>query len=203
MNIEINEKNMKIENGKLVVEIDAGLEKLLKIRRLCDVKPGTIINGKYIVLEQLLCDTAIVIRKELLTEPMNFDENNNDWKSSSRREYLNSSYLKEVEDEFGGKNILPHYTDLLSLDGLGDYGECIDKIGLLSIDQYRKYRKLLTPVDRAWWLVTPDSTPSGTGSSYVQCVSSYGAVSFDGCRWWHGVRPFFYLKSDIFVSCDN
>lgn len=202
MNIEINKANMKIENGKLIIDIDSDLAELLKRKRLSEVEPGTVINGKYIVLEQL-CGAATVLRKELLDETMEFDDGNNNWKNSSLRKYLNDTYLKEVEREFGEKNILWHDTNLFSLDGLDDYGHCTDKIGLLSIDQYRKYRKLLTPVDRAWWLVTPDSTPSGTGSSYVQCVSSYGAVSFDGCRWWHGVRPFFYLKSDIFVSCDN
>lgn len=201
MNIEINKANMRIENGKLIIDIDSNLEKMLKGKRLGDVKPGAIINGKYIVLEQLY-GAATVLRKELLNETMEFDDDNNNWENSSLRKYLNDTYLKEVEREFGEK-ILWHDTDLFSLDGLDDYGHCTDKIGLLSIDQYRKYRKLLTPVDRAWWLVTPDSTPSGTGSSYVLCVGSRGGVGYDGCRWKRGVRPFFYLKSDIFVSCDN
>lgn len=203
MNIEINKANMRIENGKLIIDIDSDLEKMLKVkRRLGDVKPGTIINGKYIVLEHL-CGSVIVIRKELLDESMKFDGNNNNWKDSSLRKYLNSSYLKEVEDEFGEKNILSHYTDLLSLDGLDDYGECNDKIGLLSIDQYRKYRKLLAPINAVWWLVTPDSTPSGEGSSCVQYVCSDGGVCYYDCTWELGVRPFFYLKSDILVSCED
>ena len=202
MNIEINKANMRIENGKLIIDIDSNLEKMLKGNRLGDVKPGAIINGKYIVLEQLR-GGAIVIRKELLDEFMEFDENKNNWKDCSLREYLNSSYLKEVENEFGEKNIPLHYTDLLSLDGLDDYGECNDKIGLLSIDQYRKYRKLLTPINASWWLVTPDSTPSGTGSSGVQYVRSRGYVFCNDCNWEHGVRPFFYLRSDVLVSCEN
>lgn len=202
MNIEINKANMRIENGKLIIDIDSNLEKMLKGKRLGDVKPGAIINGKYIVLEQLRGGT-IVIRKEVLCESMEFDEVNNDWRSSSLRKYLNDTYLKEVENEFGKENIPCHYTDLLSLDGLDDYGECKDKIGLLSIDQYRKYRKLLTPINPAWWLVTPDSTLSGASSSYVQCVYGSGCVGCYGCRWGRGVRPFFYLQSDVLVSCEN
>lgn len=202
MNIEINKANMKIENGKLIIDIDSDLAELLKGKRLSEVEPGTVINGKYIVLEQLR-GAATVLRKELLNETMEFDDGNNNWKNSSLRKYLNNTYLKEVEREFGEKNILWHDTDLFSLDGLDDYGHYTDKIGLLSIDQYRKYRKLLTPVDRAWWLVTPDSTPSGTGSSCVLCVGSDGYVGYNDCDWELGVRPFFYLKSDIFVSCDN
>ena len=202
MNIEINKANMRIENGKLIIDIDSNLEKMLKGKRLGDVKPGAIINGKYIVLDQLL-GGAIVIRKEVLCESMEFDEVNNDWRSSSLRKYLNDTYLKEVENEFGKENIPCHYTDLLSLDGLDDYEDCKDKIGLLSVDQYRKYRKLLTPINVAWWLVTPDSTPSWEGSSCVRCVDGCGCVCCRDCRWRRGVRPFFYIKSDILVSCED
>lgn len=202
MNIEINKANMRIENGKLIIDIDSNLEKMLKGKRLGDVKPGAIINGKYIVLEQLR-GGAIVIRKEALCEYMEFDEVNNDWRSSSLRKYLNDTYLKEVENEFGKENIPCHYTDLLSLDGLDDYEDCKDKIGLLSIDQYRKYRKLLTPINAAWWLVTPNSTPSGASSSYVRCVDSRGCVGYGDRGWLRGVRPFFYLRSDVLVSCEN
>lgn len=93
MNIEINKANMKIENGKLIIDIDSDLAELLKRKRLSEVEPGTVINGKYIVLEQL-CGAATVLRKELLDEAMEFDDDNNNWENSSLRKYLNDTYYK-------------------------------------------------------------------------------------------------------------
>ena len=49
--------------------------------------------------------------------------------------------------------------------------------------------------DRWWWLSTPNSTPSGTGSSYVQCVRDDGGVGWVECDRYGVVRPFFILKS--------
>ena len=58
---------------------------------------------------------------------------------------------------------------MLSLDGLEDYGTSIDDISLLTVNEYRKYRKILgSNLDNWWWLITPDSTPSGCSARDVQ-----------------------------------
>ena len=120
-----------------------------------------IDDVEYIVLDQLTNNKTAVIRKELLEDTMEFDSDNNNWKTSSIRERLNNNvdgYLREVEDAFGKDKIVTHTVDLLSLDGLDDYGTSNDKISLLTIDQYRKYRKILSEnINKWWWLLTPDS----------------------------------------------
>ena len=191
------------KNGNTQIVIDLAGNKV----KLSTLKVGDVFKTKnieYIVLEQLDNDTTAVIRKDLLENKMKFDSDNNNWKTSSIRKYLNGDYLKKLGESFGEDNIVEHTVNLLSLDGLDDYKASNDKVSLLTIDQYRKYRKVIGEnKDSWWWLSTPDSTPSGYGSDFVQYVGSSGDVDDD---WYDGsgaVRPFFILKSDIFVSCDK
>lgn len=150
---------------------------------------------EYIVLEQLDGNQTAVLRKELLEDFMEFDDNNN-WKTSNIRKFLNEKYLEEIENAFGKDRIVEHTVDLLSLDGLDDYGTSKDKVSLLTIDQYRRYRKVLVDIlDNWWWLATPDSTLSGNSARYVQCVCSDGGVGCNVCVCSGGVRPFFILQS--------
>lgn len=91
---------------------------------------------------------------------------------------------------------MPITLDLLSLDGLDDYGIVEgDILAIPTLDLYRECRKSIPKSDN-WWLATPDSTPSGTGASYVRCVRYNGLVYYDVCGWRNkGVRPFFIIKS--------
>lgn len=206
MQITVNETDMQIKDGKLIININSDLEKVLNSNKmvLSSVKVGDIINDKYIVLEHFSDGTTAVIRKDLLEDSMEFGDSNNDWRESNVRKYINDDYLKEIEKEFGVDNIVEHTTNLLSMDGLDDYRTCRDKVGLLDIDQYRKYRKVLgNNMDSWWWLLTPDSTPSGWSARCVRCVDCGGCVGYRGCDYSGSVRPFCILKSSIFISCDK
>lgn len=173
-----------------------------KSKDLRELKPGDTFKMKdteYIVCEQLNNGTTAVVRKECLDKTMEFGDDNN-WKDSNWRQHLNDEYLKELEDMFGSENILEHEVDLTSLDGYDDYGISVDKVSVMNIDRYRKYHKFIGNTETSHYLSTPDSTPSGYGSSYVRCVYGGGCVSYYDCFWDGGVRPFFILKSNIFVS---
>ena len=207
--IEIMSNNINVINKAekdldiMVNNVDGNIEIVILKKKididLLTLKPGEVfkINGvEYIALEQLDNNQTAVIRKELLEENMMFDSDNNNWKISDIRKRLNEEYLKEIENAFGKDKIVDHTVDLLSLDGLEDYGTSIDKVSLLTIDQYRKYRRVLGKNLDNWWLVTPDSTPTGYDFRYVQCVRSGGHVYCCGCGWdGGGVRPFFILQS--------
>ena len=171
-------------------------------KKLEDLSPGDIfsINDvEYIVCEQFNNGTTAVVRKDCLDTTMEFGENNN-WEHSKYRGYLNTTYKEELEKYIGSDNIIPHDVNLLSMDGYDDYGIVSDKIAAMTIDEYRKYHKYIGDTGTAYWLSTPDSTPSGLGDSVVRCVCGDGGVSCSGCDWDRGVRPFFILKSLIFVS---
>lgn len=124
-----------------------------------------------------------------------FGVNNNYAESVIRKELNESNLAKEIKDQFGDK-LVPITTDLLSLDGLDDYGVVEgDSLAIPTLDLYRKCRKYINKMENLWPLATPDSTPSGYGSDDVRYVRSNGSV---GCNWYGlvcGVRPFFITKS--------
>ena len=132
---------------------------------------------------------------------MKFGENN-DWRESPIRNKLYDELYFKIADELGVEAIVPIYTDLFSHDGLRDYGESEDAVSLLTYDLYRNNRESIKGIDKWWWTCTPNSTPLGYSFDFVQCVFSSGNVDCNGCGWHDGgVRPFFILQSDIFVSC--
>lgn len=129
--------------------------------------------------------------------------NNNDWRESSIKNMLNNELYPKIISEFGKDAIATIKTDLFSHDGLRDYGECEENISLLTYDLYRNNRGNIKNISKWFWTCTPDSTPSGCDSRYVRYVFSSGYVGYFDCDVGKGVRPFFILKSNIFVSCDN
>ena len=129
-----------------------------------------------------------------------FDRKCNDWKKSNLREYLNGDYLTKLEANIGADNIIPFERNLLSLDGQTEYGTCEDKVSLLTVDEYRKYRVLLPNTGDWWWLITPDSTPCNDDSTWVAVVSPRGDVGGSYFNDHDGVRPFCIFSSTIFES---
>ena len=146
--VEILEKRIdKLESEKMKEKLNG-----LKVgdyfevagtkQRILDIKPCGYVWLSYALEERKI-----------------FDSETNNWKLSSLREYLNNDFYKKIADEIMEKNILPFGRDLLSLDGQNEYGDCTDYVSLLSVDDYRQYRKLIPNIDKWWWLLTPWSTP--------------------------------------------
>ena len=192
------------DSDNIKITIDLAKKDVL----LSNLKPGTIFKGEtgteYILLE-LEGDKAGIIRKDLLPDEMKFGSNNN-FNGSGVDKYLNNTYIKELEEDFGIENILDNEFDLLSMDGFNDYGKVIRKVGLLDFNRYRKYHStaLKENMPDWWWLIDPDSTTSGCGSGCVQYVNGSGGVDCYDCDWDNlAVRPFFFLKSSIFVSLEE
>jgi hypothetical protein len=129
-----------------------------------------------------------------------FDENSSDWNESSLRSYLHTEFYKKVSKEIGEDNIVAFKRDLLSLDGQEEYGETDDFVSLLTVDEYRKYRKFIPNTDEWWWLVTPWSTPCNEYSKTVTVVSPPGGIYGYGCGNDYGVRPVCIFSSSIFES---
>ena len=121
-----------------------------------------------------------------------FGETNN-WRNSYIRDNL-VDLAEKIKEEIGDK-LVPIEVDLFSHDGLDDYGKCKDMVSILTYDLYRNNRRNIKQIDKWFWLCTPDSTPSGCSSDYVQCVSSGGHVNYDWCNDCVAVRPFFILQS--------
>lgn len=129
-----------------------------------------------------------------------FDSASNNWISSKLRNELNTRFLKKITDELGEPAVVEFDRDLLSLDGQTEYGHCKDKISILTVDEYRKYRKFLPNMDKWWWLLTPWSTPVNDYNSTLAVVSSSGYVYSSNYSNANGVRPVCIFSSSIFES---
>lgn len=137
-------------------------------------------------------------------EDMKFDSDSNNWENSGLRSYLNGEFFEKIAAEIGSENIVPFERNLLSLDGQTEYGKCEDKVSLLTVDEYRKYRNLIPNTkDYWWWLVSPWSTPCNDYKRAVAVVSSAGGIFNGFCGSCDsGVRPVCIFSSSIFESGD-
>lgn len=189
------------ENGNINIKIDL-IKKKIKLKRLA---PGETFkdsnNIEYIVLEHFRRGGTKIITKDFLWKDILFDVNDcNNWKTSSLRNKLKNDYLPILEDAFGEDNILWHTVDLLTLDGYTNYGITDDKVSLLTIDEYRKYRELLgNNMNDYWWLATPDSSSPEYNKLPVSCVTKLGDIIDRPCNTGKSVRPTIVLKSSILV----
>lgn len=129
-----------------------------------------------------------------------FDSTSNNWITSKLRNELNARFLKKITDELGKDAVIEFDRDLLSMDGQTEYGHCKDKISFLTVDEYRKYRKLLPNIDKWWWLLTPWSTPVNDFSTTITVVSPSGSISYYNFSFANGVRPVCIFSSSIFES---
>lgn len=196
VNVTINEK----DNG-IQIFIDTVHNNRVKLSELKQYDHFFDEEGdEYILCELFEDGSAAVLRANPLDKKMSFGKNNN-WEESNWREYLNGDYLIELEHKFGAENIIPHKVDLTSMDGFDDYGYTIDKVAIMTFDEYREHSKEIGLVKSWQWLATPNQTPSRNDTSFVRVVGDVGRVSYSGCVWYdYGVRPFFFLKSSSVVS---
>lgn len=170
--------------------------------RLNGLKVGDyfeVAGTKWRILDIKPC--GYVCLSDALEERKIFDSGTNNWKLSSLREYLNNDFYKKIADEIMGKNILPFGRDLLSLDGQNEYGDCTDYVSLLSVDDYRQYRKLIPNNEQWWWLLTPWSTPCNGYEVQVSVVSPSGSINGYDCYGnLRGVRPLCIFSPNLFES---
>ena len=127
---------------------------------------------------------------------LEFGKDNNYATSYVREKLGNCDFANALRKEYGDR-LVPINLDLLSLDGLDDYGNVEgDILSLMNIDLHRECRKNIPNSDEWEWLATPDSTPSGCSSGCVRYVDSDGNVRYCWYDDVRAVRPFFILKAE-------
>lgn len=185
------------ELEKLVKELRG--KAAVKISKKLGVGDTFELNGlKWKILD--ITEKGYMCLADRLEENMQFDLSCNDWEESKLRKFLNTDIYNKIADEIGAENIIPFERDLLSLDGQTEYGSCEDKVSLLTVDEYRKYRKLIPNTGYFWWTITPDSTKCNDDAKWVRVVSPSGNFYGSLCYDFNGVRPLCILESNIFVS---
>lgn len=203
-------KNYICVNGQKIELTEEQVKQICAARDQEKIKLAEIPEGdtfkigvhEFVVLEHS-GDTTAVIRKKLLDEDMEFGSNNNF--SGSYVAAKCDEFADEIAGNVGAENVVEHTVDLISDDGLKDYGIVKRRCSLLTTNQYRRYVEILDKFkpDSWWWLATAYSTERHGNSSLAKCVSPAGDVSGDYYDDSNGVRPFCILKSSIFVSSEN
>lgn len=110
---------------------------------------------------------------------MAFDtDNKNDFAASSVRAFLNGDFLEELAAAGADKEaFVPIVLDLTSDDGLDDYGTDSAKIGLITDQMYRAFRKIIPKASEDYWTCTPFSTERNGYKSFVRYVNTSGALN--------------------------
>ena len=183
------------KNEEVVIKVG---KKAVKLEDIPDGSTFKIGKYKFIKLGKESCGIAALLKDFLYEGKFG---NGNNYSESEVREKINGEFYKELEKEVGENNIIGHHVPLTALDGLNDYESGItDKVSLLDVDRYRKYRKYIPNYGDWWWLATPWSCKSNGYSSGVCYVGGDGSLFRFGCDFSNGVRPFCIFNSSIFVS---
>lgn len=188
------------EFGENLEKLNAAYDELKKKYQKPEVGETITVAGiTWRVLDKLE-KGYLVISDGFYGEDRKFDGSCNNWKCSDLRKELNTDLKDKIEDELGKGALVGFERDLLSMDGQTEYGTCKDLVSLISVDEYRKYRKFLPSTDRYWWTITPDSTPCNNDSTCLRVVSPGGYIGGISCNVGNGVRPFCIFSSSIFES---
>ena len=188
------------EFGENLEKLNAAYDELKKKYQKPEVGETITVAGiTWRVLDKLE-KGYLVISDGFYGEDRKFDGSCNNWKCSDLRKELNTDLKDKIEDELGKGALVGFERDLLSMDGQTEYGTCKDLVSLISVDEYRKYRKFLPSTDRYWWTITPDSTPCNNDSTCLRVVSPVGSFVNYGYYDSYGVRPFCIFSSSIFES---
>lgn len=148
-----------------------------------DVQPGTSILVGDMILDVLDnhymsyngSKGVLCLAKYALFDMAFDDSNSNNWRTSTLRRYLNDEFRNDFEAKIGKNVLLPFERDLLSDDGMKDYGKCVDYVSIISCDEYKTYRDYINYKSNWWWTLTP-WTCRVIGSSYIRCVYTDGSL---------------------------
>lgn len=191
------------EFGENLKKLNEAYEQLKEKYQKPEIGKTIEVAGiKWLVLDKLE-KGYFAISEDFYGRDRGFDDNCNDWKSSDLRNELNTDLRKKIENELGVDSLVEFERDLLSLDGQTEYGTCRDYVSLISVDEYRKYRKFLPNRGKWWWTLTPDSTACNNDDTFVAVVSPSGDVGGDNYCSSSGVRPVCIFSSSIFESYEE
>ena len=182
---------------------------MTKKMEICKVRNGEhfIVDGEEFVKLDDIAGGAFVLLADTLPDYCAFESEDAD----DDRDHNNfiGSNVKRVVDEWLHRHktlsnaAMALSIDLTSMDGMTDYGMPNVYGRILTVDEYRKYRRFIPLTDKPFWTATPWCTRSSY-SSYsndAYYVLTGGSVS-DGYAYYANLcaRPALALKSSLLVS---
>lgn len=171
-------------------------------------KPGDIIEiagKKFVVLDDLSPFSEESEGHDLLILSLEsqgesrFGENNNYAESELRRR--TAAWLDDLLDHGVDPDLIRSRTiDLTTLDGHGEYGTLEVKAAPLTLDEARKYAKVIPNCDDACWLATGWGGPEYFGATIALFVGTNGLWYYNGCSLSYGIRPALVISSFLLPS---
>lgn len=160
------------------------------------------VGYEWIVLNQFKYhQTCFCIMRDFLGDTKPFDTCCNRWYHSRLRRHL--QYIGyEIEDNCHHDVLQYMERDLMALDGTMANEISIDKVSLLTLDEYRLYRKYLEYPAKSkskigWALLTAVSEYS---TPCICAVDTEGIIKYCNCSISLGIRPVCTFRSDVLVE---
>lgn len=182
---------------------------MTKKMEICKVRNGErfIVDGEEFVKLGDIAGGAFVLLADTLPDYCAFESEDAD----DDRDHNNfiGSNVKRVVDEWLHRHktlsdaAMPLPIDLTSMDGMTDYGMPNVYGRILTVDEYRKYRRFIPLTDKPFWTATPWCTRSSGSDygNYAYYVDSDGSLyNFSAYFAYFCARPALALKSSLLVS---
>lgn len=180
--------------------------KKIELRKVPCGETFTAFGEEFVVLDHV--DGGVLSLRKSIWKDAPFDTDaKNDLSGASILRLLNSEYKGLlVKNGATDGDFLPLTIDLKATDGTRAYGYVTgSNVGLLTLEQYGKYKDIIPQTDGWWWLATPWSTrwlrsPDTGVSTYAWSVYSDAYYTNYGCSNSYGVRPALNFDPHLAVS---
>lgn len=183
---------------------------MTKKMEICKVRNGErfIVDGEEFVKLDDIAGGAFVLLADTLPDYCAFESEDAD-DDRDHNNFIGSNVKRVVDKWLHSHKTLSNAAlarpiDLTSMDGMTDYGMPNVYGRILTVDEYRKYRRFIPLTDKPFWTATPWCTRSSSSSSYIAyVVDSGGSVSnFYAYFAYRCARPALALKSSLLVSVE-
>lgn len=161
--------------------------------------PGEIVSVagmECVVLEQKFNSTMLLTKSNVHTSEWS-TSGDESYENSTVRRWIVSDFVSRIENSFGKDCLVPRYVDTSAMNG--EYENCFvfDKAALLSIDEYRRFHKVIPHDGCWWWLATPWGKRDAASAATVSCgqIRETSVGSGSGFS-----KVAFEMKADIKIS---
>lgn len=184
---------------------------MTKTMEICKVRNGErfIIDGEEFVKLGDIAGGAFVLLADTLPDYCAFESEDAD-DDRDHNNFIGSNVQRVVDKWLHSHKVLSEAAlarpiDLTSMDGMTDYGMPNVYGRILTVDEYRKYRRFIPLTDKPFWTATPWCTRSSSSDdSYSACsVNTDGSLNYsDAYSAYRCARPALALKSFLLVSVE-
>lgn len=128
--------------------------KKIELRKVPCGEAFIAFGEEFVVLDHV--DGGVLSLRKSIWKKAQFDGNGNSNLAEASIRKVLGDYVDHLKCAGATDDaILPMSVDLKATDGTRVYGYCDCDAGLLTLEQYGKYKDIIPLVDDWWWLATP------------------------------------------------